>query len=156
MMAALVALLQHAGQEGADGAEHRAHVQRERELPLLLGGVQDGAVMHDAGAVEQDIDRPGLLRRRDDRRGIGRVQPGGFDVVVGKPGQQRLVQIGRDHMRAFGGEGQGGGPPDALAGGGDERGLVGQSGGHSRVPGIVCGRESGRGRARVSTAGGAV
>ena len=62
--------LEHAGQEGADGAVHRLHVEVEGKIPVLLRAFQHRAVMHEAGAVEEHVD---LADRRGElfhRRGV--------------------------------------------------------------------------------------
>jgi len=58
------------------------------------------------------------------------VQFGGVDAVGGDLVHQRLVHVGGDDPGAFGCEGERGGAADALPGGGDEGGLVGEVIGH--------------------------
>ena len=81
--------------------------------------------MHDAGAVEQDVDRAGIARRLRDRIGTQHIEPGGADVVGCDRLDLRGIDIGGDHARTRGGEGKRGGATDALTGGSDEGGLVG-------------------------------
>ena len=55
--------LEHARQEGADRPVHRLHVEVEGEIPVLLGAFEHRAVMHEAGAVEEHVDRADRPRR---------------------------------------------------------------------------------------------
>ena len=50
-------------------------VEVERERPLLLRAVEDRAVVDEAGAVEQHIDRAHLAREGQDGGSIGHVEP---------------------------------------------------------------------------------
>src|ERR1700730_4802932 len=61
------ALLQHARQKGADRAVHRLDVEIERELPVGVRSGEDGSVVNEARAVEEDVDGPDLARQRLDR-----------------------------------------------------------------------------------------
>ena len=47
---------EHGGEERAAGAVHGFYVQIEGEIPVLLGAVEDGALVDEAGAVEEDVD----------------------------------------------------------------------------------------------------
>ena len=67
-------LLQHPRQERARDEEHRLHVDVERLVPVLRLGVEHRAVVHDAGAVEQNVDVADLLRRLGDGGLVGHVQ----------------------------------------------------------------------------------
>ena len=69
----------------------------------------------------------GVERRLGDVGRVQHVQLGGVDAVGGDLVHQRLVHVGGDDARALRGEGQRGGAADALAGGGDEGGLVGKA-----------------------------
>ena len=126
------AALDHAGQGGADGVEHASDVEGEGEVPLLVLGVEDGALVHEAGAVEQDVERAGVGDGAGDG---GRV--GGVELVRGDAGAEigelGLVEVGGDDAGALGGVGEGGGAADALGGGGDEGGLAGEAAWHGRV-----------------------
>ena len=51
------AFLQHRRQERLDGAVHRLDVEVEGEVPVLLGAVEHAAVMHVAGAVDENVER---------------------------------------------------------------------------------------------------
>ena len=57
-----MAACDHAGQKCLHRAEHRADVQIERQFPLVFGRVQQRALVHQTGAVEQDVDRPASRR----------------------------------------------------------------------------------------------
>jgi hypothetical protein len=46
---------------------HRLDVDVEGKVPILVGAVKHAAVMDEARAVEQDVDRPDLARERGDR-----------------------------------------------------------------------------------------
>jgi hypothetical protein len=54
--------LQHAGQHGLDGPELRAHVEVEGEGQVVVGRLLDGAVVHEARAVEEHVERGQLSR----------------------------------------------------------------------------------------------
>ena len=114
--------LQHPGQERPHRAEHRPAVQLEGERPFRLGGIQQGALVHEAGTVEQDVDRAGALP--GDRRGIQHVEALACGCGRSQPPASRL-HVGGDDRGAGGGERQRGGTADALPGGGYERGLSG-------------------------------
>src|ERR1700729_2333140 len=49
------ALLQHARQKAADHAMHRLDVEIEREVPVGVRGGEDGSVVHEPGAIEEDV-----------------------------------------------------------------------------------------------------
>ena len=69
VLPAFLGAREHARQEGADRAVHRLHVEVEGEIPVLLAGVEHRAVMHEAGDVDQNVDRPDLGRIGLDRAG---------------------------------------------------------------------------------------
>ena len=73
------------------------------------------------------------MLRREHRARVGDVEAARLAAGVAREvGEQLLVDVGGDHARAFAHEGFGGGAADALAGGGDEGGLAGESIGHGR------------------------
>src|SRR6202000_3243806 len=47
---------EHAGEHRATGVEHAVHVDRERAAPAGVVGIEKGARVHEARAVEQDVD----------------------------------------------------------------------------------------------------
>jgi hypothetical protein len=65
---------QHGGQEGLDRAVHRAHVEVEGEAPLLLGAVEHGAVVHEAGGIEEHVHARVPGGRGPDRLGLQHVE----------------------------------------------------------------------------------
>ena len=107
------ALLQHARQEGADRTVHRLDVEIEREVPVGVRGGEDRAVVNEAGAVEEDVDRPDLARERLDRLVRAHVELARLGVQAGEPGD---VDVGRDHARPLPCEGLGRRAPDARRG----------------------------------------
>ena len=86
--------------------------------------------MHIARAIEQDIHWPGGLCGSGNGLIIQHIQRRGRDAWGGKLGEQRWVAVCRDHPRAFGGHGKGGGPPNSLARSGHETKLACQSACH--------------------------
>jgi hypothetical protein len=55
-----------AGQKRLDHAIVRLDVEIERKVPVLFVAVEHRAVVHEAGAVEQDVNGAGLTHRRGD------------------------------------------------------------------------------------------
>jgi len=110
----------------------RGDVEIERDRPVGFAAVEHAAVMHEAGAIDEDVGRPErshrLLRERIDcgvRAYVELVAPG-----RGKAFELARVEIGRDHRRALGDEGLADGAADPLSRGGDDRDLAVQSTGH--------------------------
>ena len=67
--------LQHLWQKRADHHKHRADVQHKGRIPFDRVGVEDRAVMHKPGAVEQDVERPEFVGERRNRLIVGDVEP---------------------------------------------------------------------------------
>ncbi len=71
--------------------------------------------MHDAGAVEEHVDRAGLADDGGDGRIVQHVEDAGGDTaLVGKAREGPRVDIRGKHRRAGALEGERGRPPDAL------------------------------------------
>src|SRR5262245_28982700 len=66
---------QHRRQERSDGPVHGLDVEVERKIPVLLRTVQDGAVVHEARCVEQDIDLANALGEGVDVSRAAHVEP---------------------------------------------------------------------------------
>ena len=98
--------------------------------------VQHRAVVHVAGRVHQHVDRPDLLAHLLDQR----VHVGGRAHI--ELGERRLLQafellhveVGRDHLRAFGDEAFRDRAPDPLPRRRHQRDLAFQSSGQTRLP----------------------
>ena len=121
---------EHPGQERADGVEHRLGVDRERAVPVRVGAVEHGAGVHDAGAVEEDVEWPDLGRQGGDRGDVSDVQ-----APCGAPGQRRqqvLVDVGGDDLRALAHERLGACAADALRRRRHQRDLACQPSRHPR------------------------
>ena len=113
---------------------HRFHVEIERKFPVLVTAIEHRAVMHIAGAVDKNIERPEFATD---------VSPERVDVVLrarvelAQLGAQSLklvrVEIGRDHLGAFVGEFLRNGAADTLPGGSNERDLSQQPAAHARL-----------------------
>src|SRR5690606_12443006 len=76
--------VQHAGQEGRDGAVHALDGDVEGNIPVGIGGLQYGAVMGVAGDVDEDVDLADLCGVGIDRARRGDVELGALhpgDVV---------------------------------------------------------------------------
>jgi hypothetical protein len=139
---------QHAGQERADGAVHGLGVQVEGEVPVFLAALEDGARVHDAGAIEQAIERAvlglELLRECGHGCGVEDVQPGRVQRdggrqrggIGGQLGQAGLVHVGGPHLGALARQHQGRRPADAVGGGGDQDAFAQRTLTHVRV---LCG-----------------
>ena len=67
---------EHAGQRRLDRPQLRAHVEGEGELEVGVAGVEDAAVVDDAGAVEQDVDARQRREQRADRGAVEDVEAG--------------------------------------------------------------------------------
>jgi hypothetical protein len=87
--------------------------------------LQDAAVVHNAGAIEQHVQWWQAGHQALDGGLVQHIQHGGAHVGDAfKSFQQLRVEVGGDHLCAFSGHGQHAGAPDALAGGGDEGGFT--------------------------------
>jgi hypothetical protein len=77
--------------------------------------------MHEAGRVEQDIDRAHPLGHRGDSSGIAHVKPRHLrHALPGERSQALLVDIGRKHRGAFARKRDGRGASDARGARGHE------------------------------------
>ena len=124
--AALV--LQHAGQRGLDRPVLRAHVQVQREVPFLVGRLQHRAVVDEAGAVEQHVDRRHGVDHARDRLLVQDVEGHATHARHALEAVQQLgVDVGRPDLRAFRGQRQRAGAPDSLSGRRHQRRLALQS-----------------------------
>ncbi len=136
-MAALPAL-DHQGGEGAAAVDDAAEVDLQDVLPLLLGGLQEGAAVADTGVVDHDVGdavgRGHLPGEGVDGGAVGDVHP----VGVGRGGAEQAgefdgalgagqVEVADHDGGAVLGEGQRGGSSDAAAAAGDDGQLPGES-----------------------------
>ena len=119
------ARFQHAGQERADRPVHRFDVEVERKIPILVGAIEHGAVMHEAGGIEQDVGLAGALGHRGDGCAVARVEFCDFrDAFALERRKLALVDIGGKHGGAFARKGQRAGAADARRGRGHECALA--------------------------------
>jgi len=65
---------EHAGHEGLDRAYIERTLRVEGEGPFVFGAIEHRARVHEAGAVEEHVDRACLPLRRDDRVGLVTVE----------------------------------------------------------------------------------
>ena len=79
---------EHGRQEGADGAVHRLDVEVEGEIQVLVRAVQDRAVVHEAGGVEQDVDLADALGDGVDGGAVA-------DVELCRLGDAFLLEVGK-------------------------------------------------------------
>ena len=87
-------------------------------------GVEDRAVVDDAGAVEQHIDVTDFRRELLDRALVGHVEHPGLDALFAVELADGLgIHIARPDFGALFCERERGGAAHALAGGGDESGF---------------------------------
>ena len=96
---------------------HGAHIQIVGDVPFILGGIENGAVMHNAGTVEQDVGLcPGNAVNH--RAALENIQrEGGNSVRPVQRSQCFLIDVGGEDLRAFCCHRQCRGPAYALAGG---------------------------------------
>jgi len=114
------------------GLQLGTHVEGEGELEVGVAGVEGGAVVNDAGAVEQHVDARQPREQRDDRGVVEDVERRHADVGdAGVALEQRRVDVGGPDLRALGRQRQRAGPTDALSRGRDQRRLAVQSHGVS-------------------------
>ena len=108
----------------------RGDVEIERDRPVGFAAVEHAAVMHEAGAIDEDVGRPD----RPDRPLREHIDCGGRAYVeLFAPGRGEAfelagVEIGPDYR--LGDEGLADGAADPLSRGGDDRDLAVQSTGH--------------------------
>ena len=83
---------------------------------VLLGAVQNGAVMHEASNVGEHVDGSMPGGSVLDRTGIKDVENSRFDTVLPLEfGEPRRVDVGRQHGRAFSRHHEGGSHGLSLA-----------------------------------------
>ena len=90
----------------------RLDVEVEREIPVGVGAFEHGAVVDEAGAVEQDVDRADLPRQRVD--GLGRADVERVGSAPSRPASLPLSRSVAITRRALGQEGFRRGAADAL------------------------------------------
>ena len=128
--------LQHRRQEGADHPVHRAHVEAERFLPVFGRAVEERAVGHAPGAVEEHVRRAGLLRHGLHGVRVADVEGAAGDAVERREACELLrVDVGRPEPGAFALERDGGGVADPLPRRRDQRGLACEPVAHRSAPG---------------------
>ena len=119
------------GMKARDTRNIDLHVDREALVPVLRSGVEDAAVVDDAGAVEEHIRFAGFARHLGDGRLVGDVQyPGSnasLPLEVGKGGG---IHIARPDLRAFASERERRRASHPLRRRGDERHLACQTSCH--------------------------
>ena len=128
------ALLQHARQKGADRAVHRLDVEIEREVPVGVRSGEHRSMVDEAGAVEENVDRPDLARQRLDRLVRADVEL----ALVGVEAFEAFdVDVRRDDARALARKGLGRPAPDARRRRGQQRHLTRQSSRHWAAPSVL-------------------
>ena len=109
-----------------------AHIEVEGEIPVLVGALQNGAVMHEPGAVEYDVRRTDFGRELRYLRVLENVELAYFNARRAfQLGEFCLVQIGCPHLGTLARESQRGGATDTLSCGSDEGNLTAQSSSHA-------------------------
>ena len=102
-------------------AVHRLDVEVEGKIPILVRAFQHGAVMHEAGGIEQDVDLPtrfamaatAALSRTSSRATSG-------DAFLGERSEALFVDVGGKHGGALARKGDGAGAADAHRASGHE------------------------------------
>ncbi len=127
------AAFQHRRQRQLHAVDHAAQVDVDLQVADAVRLVEEGAHRHDAGVVDQHVDRPaGLAHRVEEAAERGRlahVQRRG----VGAEGPRRLhrqlrIDVADAHLRALGGERAGDGQADTAGAASDGDDLAGQDG----------------------------
>ncbi len=110
----------------------RLDVKVKGEVPVLFLRFHDGAGMHVARAVEQDVRRADALCRRVDFILLQHIEGEGLDpgLLAPKRGQGLGIDVGGPDPGPLLRHADGGGAADALAGRGDESGFSCKPSGH--------------------------
>src|SRR5580658_5573881 len=128
-------LLQHRRQECLDHAMHGFDVQIERKIPILIRAIEDRALVHVAGAIDQDIERAEFARNvcgeRIDIVLRAHVELEGFLGL--EPVKLVVGDVSRDDGGTLLDESFGDGAANALAGGGHQRDFILQSITHAHL-----------------------
>ena len=114
-----ISAFEHARKGRPDGAKHGLDVEVKGEVPFVVGGVQYGAVVDEARAVEKDI-RLRVVDRCLDTCRVAGIDKAGFDVRVIRTRQIfkcRFADIGRNDVRTLVRHSDSTGAANALTGG---------------------------------------
>ena len=104
---------------------HRLDIEVEGKIPVLVGAIQHGAVMHEACRVEQDVGLAGALGHGGDRCAVAYVELRHFRDAFALEGfELGLVDVGSEHRCPFTRKSQRTGAADSHGGGGDEGALA--------------------------------
>src|SRR5260221_14107949 len=104
---------------------HRLDVEVERKIPVFVRAFQHGAVVHEAGRVEQDIGLAGAPGHRGDRSTIAGIEFRDFgNAFALQRGKFALVDVGGEYGGAFARKRYRAGAANSNGGSGDERTLA--------------------------------
>ena len=100
-------------------------LRSKEKSQVVLRAIQYGAVVYEAGGIEQDVDLAGALGQGGDGRAVTDVEPGYFrDALALECGKLGLVNVGGEHRCAFTRKGDCAGAADSGGGGGDKGALA--------------------------------
>ena len=132
--------LDHAGRDGLGAEDDAVQVDVDDPPGHLVGLLEHRPERHDAGVVDEDVDRSDrgdLLQERGPRGRVGDVERSGHDAVaelVGDGAGQVGVAVADRHAGALTGEPGGGGAADAAGTSGDDDGQAGDVASHAADP----------------------
>ena len=95
------ALLQHARQQRLDRAVHGLDVEVEGEVPILVGAFENRALMHEAGRIDENVERPGPSGDELPRRIRVRSTSSAALLRPLQPFELRDIEIRRPDLGAF-------------------------------------------------------
>src|SRR6185436_18395429 len=124
--------LQHFRQKAADHDVVAAHIQIEREIPILVRTLQDGAVMDEPRTIENDVWRAHFGSHLCNVSVLEHVEFAYFNTRGAfEFGQFCIVEVGRPHSGAFAGKRQRSCAANTLCCGSHESNLAAQSSSHA-------------------------
>ena len=114
---------------------HGLDVEVERKVPIVVAAFQHRAMMHEAGGVEQHVDGTDPLGHGRDGGAVADIEAGHFrDAFARQCSEFLVIDIGRDHGRAFACESDRARAADACCRRSHECALAFQSAGHCQSP----------------------
>src|SRR5580704_14679306 len=114
---------------------HGFDVEIERKVPILVRAIEDRALVHIAGAVDQDVERAEFTRNvRGKRVDIVLRTHVELDGLLSLQAVELVLDdIGRDDGRTLGDKSLRNSAANALAGGGHQRDFILQSVTHAHL-----------------------
>src|SRR5262249_37600791 len=101
-------------QECLDGPVHGFDIEVEGEVPVFFRTLHDGAVVHEARRIQEDVDPADALGKGVDLGRAADIEPCRFgDAFPAQACDAHFIDVGGDHARAFARECHGAGAADA-------------------------------------------